>query len=134
MARRLGHEYNKGGQGAFGNELINDAKSIIEQMSKNATVDRDGVWNGGGLVQVDGSYLYANNRFFIPWGWYANPVGATSSTGWAVFNDFDYNPFVIGGGYNSTFYHQQCHDNPPDEDTLQKLAKFYDYEYTKPLW
>jgi len=130
MCKRIGQEYMDAGQNAWGLELWADAKSMIEEMGKDAKVDEDGVWvEGGGLVQCDGSYIYANARFFIPWGWYANPVGATASTGWAVFNDFEYNPFQLGGGWNTTFYKQQCKDWTPDKEVMSKLAKFYDYKF-----
>jgi len=43
---------------------------------------------------------YANKRYSIPWGWYANPVASTASTGWAVMADSNFNPFVLGGSYN----------------------------------
>jgi hypothetical protein len=132
MCKRIGSEYLKAGQTAWGQEMLNDAKTMIEDMSKKCEVDNDGVWKSGGLVQVDGSHLYANNRFFIPWGWYANPIGATSSTSWAVFNDYEYNPFHLGGGFNSTFFERQCKDNQPDKDIMSKLAKFYDYDEKKP--
>jgi len=133
MCRRIGREYIKAGEGSWGNDMLNDAKSMIEEMGKDVEIDEDGVWKDGGLVQVDGSYIYANNRFFIPWGWYANPIGATSSTGWAVFNDFDYNPFQLGGGPNSKFYQTQCKEFPPEKDVLAKLAKFYDYDLNTTL-
>jgi len=130
MCKRLGQEYKDAGKSQWADELLKDAHSMINEMSKDAKVDDDGVWiEGGGLVQCDGSYLYANTRFFIPWGWYANPVGATSSTGWAVFNDYEYNPFQLGGGWNTTFYKTQCKDWEPEKETMQKLAKFYDYKY-----
>jgi len=45
---------------------------------------------------------YANKRYSIPWGWYANPVAATSSIAWAVMVDENFNPFVLGGSYNGT--------------------------------
>jgi len=135
MARRIGQEYIQNGDSAWGNEMIKDAKSMVDEMSKDANVDEDGVWTeGGGLVQCDGSYLYANARFFIPWGWYANPIGATSSTGWAIFNDFNYNPFQLGGGWNTTFYQVQCKENPPDKTLMSKLAKYYDYTYNAKLY
>jgi len=134
MCKRIGTEYVKNGEPAWGNDMLNDAKSMIEEMGKDVVTDDDGVWRAGGLVQVDGSYLYANNRFFIPWGWYANPIGATSSTGWAVFNDYEYNPFQLGGGWNTTFYKTQCKEWAPDKDVLTKLAKFYDYEYNPQLY
>jgi len=43
---------------------------------------------------------YANKRYFIPFGWYANPLPSTASVGWAVFTDKNYNPYYFGGDYN----------------------------------
>jgi len=130
MCKRIGQEYIDAGKSEWGNEMLADAKSMIEEMGKDAKVDEDGVWTeGGGLVQCDGSYIYANARFFIPWGWYANPIGATSSTGWAIFNDYEYNPFQLGGGWNTTFWKTQCKDWAPDQKVMQNLAKFYDYKF-----
>jgi len=127
MTKKLAYEY-KTTKPAWAAALLADSQSMITMMKKAVVPAKDGVWASGGLIQVDGSYLYANKRFFIPWGWYANPLGATSSTGWAVFNDWGYNPFVLGGYFNdSTFWTQQCKQNPPDKSILQKLAAFYDY-------
>jgi hypothetical protein len=50
-----------------------------------------------GLQFPDGSYVYANARFFIPWGWYANPIPATCSTAWSVMKQQNFNPFKLGG-------------------------------------
>jgi len=128
MTRKLAYEYKAQGNAAYAASLQADSESMIKLMSMTAKTSKDGVWNGGGLVQVDGSYLYANKRFFIPWGWYANPLGATSSTGWAIFNDWNYDPFALGGFFpDSTFWTQQCKDNPPDKAVLDALTKFYDY-------
>jgi len=44
--------------------------------------------------------LYSNKRYFIPFGWWANSVLSTASTGWAVFLDKNYNPMFLGGSYN----------------------------------
>jgi len=127
MTKKLSDEYRKIGKAAWADSLMADSASMVKFMSEQVEPGEDGVWKSGGLVQVDGSYLYANRRFFIPWGWYANPIGATSSTGWAVFHDMQYNPFVLGGGGNSTFYNEQCKNNKPDETIMQKLATFYGY-------
>jgi hypothetical protein len=127
MLKRIGYEYVKLGKTAWGNEMLNEAKVMVEEMQKPAKVDDDGIWIGGGLVQVDGSYLYANDRFFIPWGWYSNPIGATSSTGWAVYDTFSYNPFILGGGAESTFFDQQCEGNEPNPNIFAKLQQFYGY-------
>jgi len=128
MTRKLAAEYNISGKMAWSQSLLADSKMMVDAMAKAVKPAKDGVWSGGGLVQNDGSYLYANKRFFIPWGWYANPIGATSSTGWAVFNDFNYDPFAIGGYFpDNGFLKDQCKDNPPDPAILKKLATFYDY-------
>jgi len=42
---------------------------------------------------------YANKRYFIPFGWFANPLASTASTSWAVFADANFNPFYLGGNY-----------------------------------
>lgn len=44
---------------------------------------------------------YANKRYYIPFGWYANPISATASIGWAVMVDSNFNPFILGGSYSS---------------------------------
>lgn len=53
----------------------------------------------GGMINDDNDgYMYANQRFFIPWGWYANAISSLCSTSWAVMNEVKFNPFVLGGG------------------------------------
>jgi hypothetical protein len=49
----------------------------------------------------DGSeaYLYSNRRFFIPFGWWANPVPSLVSTAWIILLDRGYNPFWPEGKY-----------------------------------
>jgi len=42
--------------------------------------------------------LYANKRYFIPFGWWSLTVPSQASTGWAVMVDNHFNPFVLGGG------------------------------------
>jgi len=46
---------------------------------------------------------YANKRYFIPFGWWANPLDATAATTWAVFLDSNFNPLHLGGAYNSSY-------------------------------
>jgi len=129
MCRKLALEYLKAGRADYAADLNADAASMVQFMKVQVqTCADDPVWcPGGGLVLPDGSYLYANKRFFIPWGWYANPIGATSSTAWAVADDFRYNPFMLGGGSNTTFWTTQCKDNPPIDGILDKIATYYDY-------
>ena len=47
------------------------------------------------------AFLYASQRYNIPFGWYANPIPSTTSTSWTIFLHYDYNPFQLGGSYNS---------------------------------
>eukprot|EP01125_Pyxidicula_operculata_P022084 TRINITY_DN8870_c0_g1_i1.p1 TRINITY_DN8870_c0_g1~~TRINITY_DN8870_c0_g1_i1.p1 ORF type:complete len:535 (+),score=91.76 TRINITY_DN8870_c0_g1_i1:1324-2928(+) len=42
---------------------------------------------------------YANRRYWIPFGWFANPLLSTASTAWTVFLDSNWNPFYLGGEY-----------------------------------
>ena len=44
------------------------------------------------------SVKYANKRYWIPFGWYANSIPATASTAWAVTNGAKYNPFNVNHG------------------------------------
>jgi hypothetical protein len=127
MTRRLAKEYSLAGHSDWAAELKKDSDNMVKYMTKEVIPCDDGVWCGGGLVQKDGSYLYANKRFFIPWGWYANPIGATSSTGWAVLNDFNFDPFMLGGGNDTTFWDKQCihANNTPVEGIRKKLLDFY---------
>jgi len=132
MCRRLALDYRKLGKVDWANDLEADAASMVKLMNSSVIPCDDGVWCKGGLVQNDGSYLYANKRFFIPWGWYANPIGATASTGWAIFEVWNYNPFQLGGTFNYTkdhptnFWHTQCHNNTPVPGIFEKLNKWYD--------
>ena len=40
-----------------------------------------------GIAHTDGGMLYANTRFFIPWGWYSNAISSLCSTGWSVMEE-----------------------------------------------
>jgi len=44
--------------------------------------------------------LYANQRYFIPFGWWANNIPSLASTSWAAMVDSNFNPFYLGGAYN----------------------------------
>lgn len=55
----------------------------------------------------DGTYAtgvkYANKRYYIPFGWYANPIWNTAALGWAAVYDLNFNPFYLGGKYASDY-------------------------------
>jgi len=44
---------------------------------------------------------YANMRYYIPFGWWANPLPSTASTAWATMVDSKFNPFYLGGAFNT---------------------------------
>jgi len=46
---------------------------------------------------------YSNIRYYIPFGWWANPLLSVASTGWTVFADNDFNPFYLGGAYKVNY-------------------------------
>jgi len=47
--------------------------------------------------------LYSNKRYYIPFGWWANRVLSTASTGWTALTDRDFNPFYLGGAYRVNY-------------------------------
>lgn len=47
-----------------------------------------------------GWFIYASKRYFIPFGWFANPLPSLTSTSWGVMTQYEYNPFNPDGGYS----------------------------------
>lgn len=45
-------------------------------------------------------YLYANDRVWIPWGWWANPCPSQAATAWALMVNAGFDPFEPGGGHH----------------------------------
>lgn len=60
-------------------DLNRDEKSMLSAIQK---------------LQKGGAYLYANQRYRIPFGWYANPLPSTCSTAWMVMVEQQFNPFA----------------------------------------
>jgi hypothetical protein len=57
----------------------------------------DAVNVGTGTLQP---YLYASRRYFIPFGWYANPIPSTCSTAWILMLADHFDPLGYGGEPN----------------------------------
>lgn len=55
------------------------------------------------LARNQQAYLYASKRYYIPFGWYANPLPSNASTSWALLMNYRYNPFTLGGGFTPNF-------------------------------
>ncbi len=45
-------------------------------------------------------YLYASRRYFIPFGWYGNPLPSTAASAWAILIADRYDPFGYAGRPN----------------------------------
>jgi hypothetical protein len=89
MCQVAAQSYKEMGNTEYYTSLMADAQSMWNAITKPWPM---------GLQFSDGSYVYANKRFFIPWGWYSNPIGALCSTAWAVMQERNFNPFEFGGG------------------------------------
>lgn len=48
------------------------------------------------------AFIYANKRYMIPFGWFANPLPSTTSTSWVIMLHYNFNPFILGGKYTFT--------------------------------
>jgi len=97
--RELSVQYSQMGCGQcaqWASSLLADSQSMTNNLVKK--VDK------GGMFAESGGYLYCNKRYFIPWGWYANALPSLCSTGWAIMNLHQFNPFLLGGGPNAIFY------------------------------
>ena len=53
------------------------------------------------LIQLSSKpYLYASKRYFIPFGWYANPIPSTCATAWVIMLADRFDPFGYAGQSN----------------------------------
>lgn len=86
MARELGKYYQ-------------DSQSQFED---DAQKMRNGIESLKEVVEIEGiktiAFDYANKRYEIPFGWWANRIPSLTSTAWAIMIDRGFNPFILGGG------------------------------------
>jgi len=93
--RVLAQEYQNRGDISTAQALL-DESNVTEKATRlelTTVVDFNG-------VDAE-TILYSNKRYWIPFGWWANPIPSLASTSWAVFLDLGYNPFRFGGAYES---------------------------------
>jgi len=86
MLRIFANEYN---DDSFNQEAQYMLNFINSALVKAETIDQQSVLG----VQ------YTNKRYWIPFGWWANPLLSIASTAWTVMVDSNYNPFYLGGQY-----------------------------------
>jgi len=72
-----------------------------EAANMRAVVDNEvtSQFSSGGQTLT--AVKYANMRYYIPFGWWANSIPSTASTSWATMVDSNFNPFYLGGAYNT---------------------------------
>eukprot|EP01126_Amoeba_proteus_P024943 TRINITY_DN2499_c0_g2_i1.p1 TRINITY_DN2499_c0_g2~~TRINITY_DN2499_c0_g2_i1.p1 ORF type:complete len:558 (+),score=100.70 TRINITY_DN2499_c0_g2_i1:147-1676(+) len=78
---------------SFAEEATNMRQQITFDLEEQTTIDG---------VQCT-AVKYSNKRYYIPFGWWANPLDAMASTTWSVFLDLNWNPLRLGGDYNSSY-------------------------------
>lgn len=76
-------------------KFLDESNSLRKMIESKLTRKWD-MGNGKSALSV----MYANKRYFIPFGWFSNPVPSTASTAWSVFADTNFNPFFLGGNYS----------------------------------
>jgi len=86
MLRIFSNLYNDPSLKAEADFMLNN---VVNQLTQTDTIDG---------VQVKG-ILYASKRHWIPFGWWANKLLSTVSTGWTVLLEKNYNPLHLGGEY-----------------------------------
>jgi len=62
------------------------------------------LYKRAGFDSNSDAVLYANARFYIPFGWYANPIPNTAATAWTICLEQNYNPMNPDGEYGSNNY------------------------------
>jgi len=73
------------------NDITNMRQAIEEELTTVIPI------NGNSVASV----LYANKRYWIPFGWWSNQIPSLASTGWAALVDNLYNPLYLGGDFNT---------------------------------
>lgn len=70
-------------------------------LQADAASMREGIEDLKEKIVINGKetigFHYADKRYFIPFGWWANRIPSITSTAWAMMNDRDFNPFILGG-------------------------------------
>lgn len=86
--------------------LAEQYKASHPEFSESLLKDADSMRIGIEAYRVDlsssktAAYLYANKRYEIPFGWWANPIPSMASTSWTIMVDAQFNPFHDSGSYS----------------------------------
>jgi hypothetical protein len=77
-------------------ELLAAARSMIAGVDELCSHDYNPQRLPGGRDWA--GYLYANDRQWIPWGWFSNACPSQAATTWAMRVNAGFNSFELGGG------------------------------------
>ncbi|MBF0254058.1 MAG: hypothetical protein HQL11_02890 [Candidatus Omnitrophica bacterium] len=91
-ATRMAGEFYRESHPEWSKELLEDSLWMRHGIEKLKT-DLEG---------GETAYFYASDRFFIPFGWWANRIPSLVSSAWVVMLNRGFNPFVLGGGERYT--------------------------------
>ena len=73
----------------------------VKDLEKDAITMRSGIESLKEKIIIHGietvAFHYANKRYSIPFGWWANKIPSLTSTAWVLMIDRNFNPFVLGG-------------------------------------
>ena len=112
MVRIMANQY--GSESSYTTSLNADIQSMekgvmslrTDNYTGQSTAFPDAPPNYGNLVVIPNDklgFMYASKRYFIPFGWYANPLPSLCSVSWMIMLNYDFNPFTLGGGYEPNF-------------------------------
>jgi len=91
MLRLFLNETNNYNKGILAAEVNYMRQAIEDELTSVAVINS---------MRVD-TVLYANKRYWIPFGWWSNPIPSLASTSWAALFDNRFNPFYLGGLYKT---------------------------------
>lgn len=76
------------------------------RLLKDGAIDPEivSLYQRAGFDSNSDAVLYANARFYIPFGWYANPIPNTAATAWTLCLEENYNPMNPDGKCSANNY------------------------------
>ncbi len=108
----LARSAEKNGDTATAKNLVAEARSMRSGVDEHLRVELE-----GGVI----AYLYANKRYYIPFGWWANKIPSLASTTWSIAVDSGFDFSKLGGGkYYKALFPDVAE---PDEVTISAFTK-----------
>ena len=109
MVRSLIVYYNSAGKSNYVESLTADERSMLTKVMSLRTDNYPTTTNfknrppdWASLIPIPSDklgFIYAQKRYLIPFGWWANPLPSTTSSSWPIMLYYNYDPFKLGGSY-----------------------------------